>query len=201
MKALLGVFLTGLFLIGQAVPSFAVDQTYTLSASVPLATGVTFTASSVDAATNTFTPVTGTALSFDPMTFDTTNQIWLPNHYFAIDISASGGAGSTDATFTYTEGTNPNSPGNGLGWKSSATFVRVNGTTETPLAHGTSGKMLLKDLSGEHITPAELQGGRLRTYLGINTGDATTPATGEVFSNADGAGNYTGTLLISVTPV
>ena len=200
MKRLLSALAVGLFLVAQAAPSFAVTKTYTLSASVPVATGVSFTASRVDAVSGTFTTVSGTTLSFDPMVFNTTNQIWLPDHYFALDIAASGGAGSTDATFTYAEGSNPNSPSIDLGWKASATFVRVNGTTETALTgHGTGGKRLLKDLNGEHITPTELAGGRLRTYLGVNTGDTTTPTGGEVFSNADRAGTYTGTLTISVT--
>ncbi len=201
MKVLLGIFLTGLLMVVHAGSSFAVDQTYTLSAAVPAASGIGFTASSVNATTGVFTPVAGAALTFNPMAFDATNQIWLPNHYFALDISATGGAGSTDATFKYTEGANPNAPAHGLGWKSAATFVRVNGTIETPLTgHGTNGKKLLKDVLSEHIIPTELVGGRLRAYLGVNTGDATTPATGEVFSNADRAGTYAGTLLISATP-
>ena len=199
----LRILLTGLFLLAQAAPSFAVDRVYTLSASVPAATGVTFTASSVNATgTPVFTPVTGSTLSFNPLAFNTTNQIWLPDHFFAVDISPTGGSGNTDSTFTYAETANPNTPGNGLGWKSKATFMRVNGTVETALtAHGTGGRKLLKDLAAERVTPTELSGGRLRVYLGINTGDTTTPTGGETFSNADQDGAYTGTLTISVTLV
>ena len=91
---------------------------FLVSASVPLATGVTITASQVDSATNAFTTVAGTTLSFDPMTYDTTNNIYLPNHYFAIDVGAVGGAGAPDVTVTYVEGANPNGATNGLGWHS-----------------------------------------------------------------------------------
>ncbi len=187
--------------------AFAADtKTFTLSASIPAATTVGINAFSVNASTNVFTAVTGTSLSFNPMTLDSINKIYLPDHYFAIDVAPSNGAGQANVTFTYTEGANPNSTigRHGLGWKSTATFIKVVGTTETGITtHGP--KKMLKDLSGENILSSEVSGGFLRVYVGIVAKDPTAvfpdPATSEVFSNADKAGSYDGTLLISATLV
>ena len=179
-------------------PAGAATTSFVVSASVPAATGVSIVASQVNSTTNAFTPVAGTNLSFDPLTFNTTNNIYLPNHFFAIDIGVTGGAGAPNTTVTYTEGLNPNGAGKGLGWHSAATFVRVEGATEVPLTtHGP--KKLLKDLSSENITVAESTGGFLRVYAGILTGDATTPAGGIPFSNADKPGAYNGTLVVTAT--
>lgn len=176
----------------------AATTNFLVSASVPAATGVSISASEVDSATNAFTPVAGTNLSFDPLTFEAVNQIYLPDHFFAIDVGVTGGAGNPTVTVAYTEGLNPNAPGKGLGWHASATFVRIEGVTEVPLAtHGP--KKLLKDLTSENITPAELTGGFLRVYTGIVTGDATTPTGGVPFTNGDNPGAYNGTLVVTAT--
>ena len=105
------------------------------------------------------------ALNFDPLTFDSTNGIYLPDHYFVIDVGATGGAGSPDVTVTYVEGSKPVGQAKGLGWKSIATFVKITGSpgneVQTDMAtHGP--KKLLKDLSGESILESEISGGFLR---------------------------------------
>ncbi len=188
----------GVLLAVGVVSAQAATTNFLVSASVPSATGVSIVASQVDSATNDFTPVAGTNLSFDPLTFEATNQIYLPNHFFAIDVGVTGGAGAPNVTVAYTEGLNPNTPGKGLGWHAAATFVRIEGTTEVPLtAHGP--KKLLKDLTSENITSAETTGGFLRVYTGIVTGDATTPTGGVPFTNADKPGAYNGTLVVTAT--
>lgn len=188
----------GVLLAIGVVSAQAETTNFLVSASVPSATGVSIVASQVDSATNDFTPVAGTNLSFDPLTFEATNQIYLPNHFFAIDVGVTGGAGAPNVTVAYTEGLNPNTPGKGLGWHAAATFVRIEGTTEVPLtAHGP--KKLLKDLTSENITSAETTGGFLRVYTGIVTGDATTPTGGVPFTNADKPGAYNGTLVVTAT--
>ena len=206
---LTAVFFIGLSLVTSSM-SFAVDtKTFTLSANIPAATGTAINAFSVNAqGTPIFTAVTGLDLSFNPMIFVTTNgiNIWLPNHFFVVDLAPVGGAGSANATFTYMEGANPNTPGHGLGWKSTATFIKVTGAngsqTETGIAtHGP--KKLLKDLNGETILTTDFTGGFLRIYIGVVTKDPAAtfqdPPTAEVFSNADHSGNYDGQLLISAT--
>ena len=192
-----------IFCVAGAASARAVtsEKTFTISASVPAALGVNFIASSVDNANN-FTLVTGTNLTFDPMTLNIANGVYLPNHFFAIDVGAASGAGIPSVTATYTEGLNPNNPGKGLGYKSTATFVRVQGSgttqTEVPLtSHGP--KKLLINVSGEQITAAEIVGGFLRIYLGIVPGGTGTPTGGEPFTNGDKPGSYDGKLLLSGT--
>ncbi|MBF0485669.1 MAG: hypothetical protein HQL16_04040 [Candidatus Omnitrophica bacterium] len=205
MKKILAFILAGLFLLVQTQTAFAVSATKTfgVSATVPLATGITINASSVNSTTHAFTAVTGTALGFEPLAFNNTNSIWLPDHYFAIDVGTSGGAGVPTVIVTYVEGTNPNGTGHGLGWKSTLTFVKVVGTTETVLA--AHGKKMLKDLSGETVASTELTGAYLRMYLGVVAKDPAAipldPATSEPFTNADAAGSYTGSLTVSATVV
>ena len=192
LAAALVLTVKGVAVVDAATTSFLV------SASIPAATGASITASRVNSATNVFTPVAGTNLNFDPMTYDPVNGIYLPNHFFAIDIGAIGGAGAPDVTVSYTEGANPNSPNPGLGGHAAATFVRVETAGEVPLTtHGP--KMLLQDISGEHITTAETVGGYLRIYAGIVTGDVSTPAGGVPFTNADQSGAYNGTLVVTAT--
>ncbi len=184
------------------VSAASLTKTFTVSATVPAPSSVSISASSINAATKVSTLIGGTALSFDPLIFDNTNKIWLPAHYFAIDVGPGGGPGSTDVTVSYTEGLNPNAPGHGLGWKTTATFMKVAGGVETPIAaHGP--KKMLKDLSSEHVTTAELGSGILRLYVGVVTKDPTAaipdPAASEVITNADKTGTYDGSLVISAT--
>ena len=202
MKILLSMFTAGVFILAQTGIAAADTKTYTVSASIPLATSVNIGATRINSADNSRSAVSGTALSFDPMSFNSANQIWLPDHYYSVDVAPGTGAGNVDVTFSYTEGSNPNNPGHGLGWKSTATFMKVAGATETGLStHGP--KKMLKDLSGEHILPSEVSGGFLRVYLGIVSKDPSAPipdpAASEVFSNADAAGSYDGSLVITAT--
>jgi hypothetical protein len=203
MKKVISFLGIMLFLLAQVGLAWAVD--FTISADLDPATGVSITASSVNATTKVFTPV-GTALDFNPLIFNTTSKIWLPDHYFAIDVGTTGGGGSTDTTVTYEEGSNPNSTstGHGLGWKSTATFMKVVGSTETGLS-GHGPKKMLKDLSGERILPAEVAGGYLRIYVGVVSKDPKAtfldPDASEPFTNVDMHGTYNGTLRVTATAV
>ncbi len=207
MNTKLNLILGGLFLLSQLVlPVGARAQAataFTVSATVPLATGISIVVDSVNATgTPVFTPVSGTSLSFDPMTFNTTNHIWLPSIYYVLNVSVSGGGGLPDTTVTYAEGTNPNGSSNGLGYKTTATFDQELGSAETLLSLG---KKRLIDLTGStgHVPYTSLAAGSyLRIYLGVWTGSTTAPAdptNGQPFSNADVAGTYTGTLTVSAT--
>ena len=205
MKLKLGLILGGLLLAGAAT-SWAVQTTFTVSATVPSATGISITVASVNSTTNVFTtlPAGTTALSFDPMSYNTTNNIYLPDHYFALNFGTTGGAGTPDLTITYNEGANPNGATSGLGYKATATFAKEvtganNSTTETLLtAHGPKKRLI--DLSGEHVAYTEVAGGYPRIYLGVWTGSTTAPAdptNGQPFSNADAPGTYTGSLVVT----
>ena len=201
MKIKLSLILGSIFLFCQA----AMAQTaYQVSATVPTATGISMVVDSVNTTGSpVFTPVSGTALIFDPMTFNSTNNIYLPSVYYAINISASGGGGLPDTTVTYTEGTNPNGSSTtqgGLGTKTTATFAQEQGSTETITALG---KKRLIDLTGSvgHEPYTSLASGSyLRVYVGVWTGSTAAPAdpsNGQPFSNADASGTYTGTLTVT----
>jgi hypothetical protein len=211
MKKFLSLVMIALFLVAQTgqVSALNVTKDFVLSATVPAASGITISASSIDAATGKiWTPVTGLALSFGTLTYNAANGIFLPANYFAIDVGTSGGSGTPSVVFTYTEGTNPNSGTTlkSLGWKTTSTFFKVTGTgasqVETALtAHGP--KKMLKDLASETITSAEISGGYLRAYIGIVTKDSTAPypdpVASELFTNADKPGTFGGTLRVSAT--
>ena len=209
MKTVLTMILGALFLVSQAGMAGAVQ--FDVAASIPLAAGVKMTLNSVDSVTNEFTKQIGassTALTFNPMIFvpgeHNDINIWLPNHYFALDI-APDGAGTPDVTLKYTEGVNPNLADgkHGLGWKTVATFKRM--TFQLPKnKEDDLSKKLLKDINNEHILASDIgTGSWLRVYFGIVTGDPTAnePAGSEVFSNGDRPGAYDGALVITASVV
>ncbi len=200
MKKIVSLIIGGLFVLPQATSVWA-QTTFTVSATIPDPPAtISITVDSVNSSTNAFTqePAGTTALSFDPMTFNTTFSIYLPDHYFALNIGVTGGSGEPDTTFTYNEGTNPNGSTKGFGTKSSATFAEETSSGETLLtAHGP--KKMLINLNNEHVAYTELAtGSYLRVYLGVCTGNTSTdPAGCAPFSNADVAGEYTGSLVVT----
>ena len=176
----------------------------TVSASVPLATGLQLTVTPINAVSGVLgvSSTTATTIPFGTLIFNPTNHIYLPVDYYSVLIGTTGGAGTPIVNVTYTEGTNPNNPGtsiNGLGTKAVATFVTVAGATETV---SSLGKKRLIDLTG---TVGELStipvGSAEKIYVGIWTGSTTAPAdpfNGTPFSNTDIGGTYTGTLTFTV---
>jgi len=187
--------------------SRAVDVDFLVSANIPAANGVSIVASKVDSASNQFFAGTVDALNFDPMIFNSELGIWLPNHYFAIDVGVTNGAGTVDVTVDYDEGTPPAGQTKGLGWKSTATFVKITGPddnqVETELANNGPKQLLINLAGGEDVDPDDVAGGFLRIYVGIFPGDDQTILNqgGEPFTNADVPGLYDGTLTISATAV
>ena len=202
MKKVLLATLGAMFLAAQAVPVNAAQVAFTVSATIPANSSVSIAATSVLSADATKrSAVINNQLTMDPMVFNSALGIFLPDHYFVLDMGATGGG--LDVVMTYAEGANPNGTGHGLGWKSAATFQKVVGTVETNITgHGdANGKKLLKDVTSEHFLPADTTGGFLRAYVGVNTGDAKTPALGEVFTTLDKTGAYAGTLTVTATAV
>ncbi len=210
MRTKLSLILGGLLLLFQAGTVWATDTTFTVSATVPPATGVSIGVSSTRTLSSSYKALAAdtTALSFDPMTYNTTYNIYFPSTYYALSIGVTGGSGTPDVTITYNEGSNPNGTTNGFGFKSTATFAKAvvgpgGGTTETLLsAHGPKKRLI--DLNAEHVTSTELAGGFLKIYLGIWTGSTAAPAdpsNGKPFSNSDAAGTYTGSLVVTAVAV
>lgn len=182
----------------------ATTTTFTVSATVPDPPAtVIITVDSISTSNGAFTaePSGFTALSFDPMAFNTTNNIYLPDHYFAVNFAVSSGPGQPDVNFSYTEGTNPNGSSNGLGTKSSIAFADETTSGETVLT-GPYSKTTLSNLegSGVHVPYTALAtNSYLRAYVGVCTGGSSDPSGCHPFTNADAAGQYTGTLTTTAT--
>lgn len=193
--------LLGVILIAAPV-SFAqvnATKTFTVSATIPGATGISINAYNVTGNNNPVL-VSGLNLSFDPLTYDPVNYIYMPDHYFYIDVQATGGPGTPTTTLTFAQGSNPNAAnsGNGLGWKGALTYAKVDSLGVVNLLP-THPKELFKDVNGDVVLPAELGAGSFfRAYLGLNV-DSTMPAGGEMFTLNDAAGVYDGTLLVTAT--
>ena len=201
MKRILSFILGGLFLFNHA----GMAQTLTVSAAVPSATGLQLTVTPINASTNVAgTPsTTATTIPFGTLTFNALNGIYLPVNYYSVAIGTSGGAGTPIVNVTYTEGANPNSPGtstNGLGTKSTATFVTANPSTHAETI-SSLGKKRLVDLTGSAGELTSIPAGQYeKIYVGIWTGSTTAPAdpvNGQPFTNADVGGTYTGTLTFT----
>lgn len=202
MKKVLSLIVAGVVIFAQS--SFAEVKTYTVSATIPASSAVVINAFSVNSTSGTRTAVAGTALSLDPLIYQPSLGIYLPDHYFIIESGLGTGAGNQNIVIKYTEGTNPNTPANGLGWKTVATFNKVTGPT-TEVAIAGHPKTMLKDLAGtgKTITPAQIGTGLLRMYVGAVTGDSALgePTGSEVISNADRQGAYSGSIEITATVV
>ncbi len=217
IKGLLWVFLVILFMTKSSY-AFIMNKDLGLVATIEAATGLNFLTFSVtnSSGSDVLSPA-GSTLSFgdliysavtDPLTHVVSTS-WRSDHAFAIEIAPVGGTASTmNINVQYSELTNPNSTtnGHGLGWKSTVTFMNIINNVESPItAHGGTGKMLLKDLpeSGEAVTSAQIIAGSLRMYIGMVAKDPSAaipdPVDGEVFTNFDQPGEYTGKLTISAT--
>jgi hypothetical protein len=200
-RKILGLLIGAALLITTVPVAQAIQQNFVVSAVVPAATGASLAAASVVSTTAgpVFTPIALGSLNFGTLKFDTANGIYLPDHFFAIDVGTTGGAGTPSVNVQYTDGTSPTGATKTLGDHTQATFVRVPGTgSEVTL---TSHTKVLKSIN-ETVLPAEIAGGFLRIYVGVVTGEnGKTAAGGVPFSNADAPGTYTGALVVTATVV
>jgi hypothetical protein len=209
MRSIITLSAAALLLLGQAVPVWAQTAlSLTVSATLPSATGLQLTVTPINATTGVagVPSTSATTIPFGTLTFNSTNNIYLPANFYSVAIGTTGGAGTPIVNVTYAEGNNPNNPGtntNGLGTKTTATFVTVNGSGAETIS--SLGKKRLIDLTG---TAGELStipsGSYEKVYVGIWTGSTASPAdpsNGKPFSNLDVGGTYTGTLTFTeVTP-
>lgn len=177
-------------------------QTLTVSASIPTPTSLQLTVTPINATTGVpGTPsTTATTIPFGTLTYSTSLGIYLPTNYYSVALGTNG-AGVPIVAVTYTEGSNPNNnAANGLGTKSTATFVTANSSTGVETV-SSLGKKRLIDLTG---TAGELStipsGSYEKVYVGIWTGSTTAPAdpsNGKPFTTTDTGGTYTGTLTFT----
>ncbi len=211
MTKKLSFILTGVFMVCQIAVAQATN--FTVSASVPLSTGITMTVNKVTVGTTggvTFVaqPAGTTNLPFGTLTLNTTTNTYADGapgatFYWAIDLTPSNGSGVAQPTVGYTETTSlPAGQTQGLGSRAGIQFAKVtNSTIETAI-------------SGEHYTLAALgsgvtvpytdaAGGFMRMDIGLCTGNTNT-ANGAVdptgclpFSPADLPATYSGTLSVT----
>jgi hypothetical protein len=197
---LVAVVLTGLVLYAGSA-GFAAEYNYTASATMPSSNGLVAyqVLNGVWATTSTTAFAFGTLKEVDvtdPATPNDKKFIFLPNAttdwYYVILPTGGGLASTASVTASFSDNTGALT---GLGNKIAITYVSV-GATETKVKCAS-----LQESSS--ITVASLNGGGLRMYVGIYTGKKSdyVPWTGpaaDVFSGADAAGAYGGTLKISV---
>ena len=181
------------------------DGSYLITAQMPDASSVKFTASNVinkGLNPSDWSDVTGTELTFAGMHFDDVKDpvtgvapnIWRATNFFAIDV-ANVGPGSPNVTsVTYTEGPKPQTKG--LGYKANLVIVKgVYQSADVVLAGHT--KRPLRSVIGESVSSADTAGGWARIYIGL--ADGKVASEGEPFTNADLPGKYSGTLTISAS--
>ena len=196
-----------------AVPSYAVTYdsgtgaTFVAEVNIPLATQVDITASK-RLGTNDSDLGTVTALDFDSATgflnFDSTNNIFVSEYYFVIDVGKISGGGDMVVNTKYTDGAD-----DVLGKRTTAKFYAVtlvadgaDADTDPDELETTAGPdyVTLNSLigSGENVSAAELDGGWFRVYIGVY--DGGTPVTGgEVFDTNIAPDTYTGTITVTGT--
>lgn len=175
----------------KAFAQLQVSENFFVTADIPEATDISFIVYKVTG--NEFETL-GEITNLDfQLSFNSEFGIYLPDFFFAIDVAPQDGAGVPSVLIEYTDTQNPNGGAdNGLGAKAVGTAVRVEGTEETTLAQDT-----LSGIDGTNIPARDIQGGFLRFYLGISTGEPGTP--GVPFSNGDQPGSYEGTLTLTAT--
>jgi len=196
----------GSLLLLQGLPAWAAPSaTFSLAANVPSATSVSITVSRVAAGSNAFTTEGAgfTNLDFGTLTFDTTNHVYASDHYWAVDYAASNGSGSPNLTFTYTEGTNPNPAGNGLGNRALIKVAKEVPNGSNPPSETQIDNQALAAMSSTNYPASDFPTGSFaRTYIALCTGDTlhNDPSTGcKPFSGADATGAYGGSLAVTAT--
>ena len=184
--------------------SWANSQNFAVSATVPLASGVTFTVTEIQA-NGTWTQNHPNDLDFGTLDYDPENKIFRPTKYFAIDIGViENGAGQPDnISFAYTEGANPNQAAlndrGGLGKKATVDVVK---STVENIDTAVKDKVLISQVASlGTIGKASFTNGWPRVYVGMYDGSSTAlnEAGWEVFTVLDAPGNYIGTLQITAT--
>lgn len=139
---------------------------------------------------------TATSISFGTLSWDSTNSIFLPDSYYAVDVGVLDNSGNA---WTVTHNRQSLASGtNNLNSK-----VNVSFNKQTTKADGQElSKYSFGDSNGKAFTKAQLSGGWLRIYYGIATGNPNKPdATGVKPIGLDTpAGTYSGSITITLTP-
>ncbi len=175
------------------------SEVFTVSATVPGATGGSFAVSKVTA--GVFTSQASNNLAFGTLTFDATNNIFVSAYYFAIDIAGTGGAGFPNISIAYADTGSPTGAVAGLGDRGTLSYSKMTQSGGVDTETAIDG-MSLGEANNLTISPSAVAGGWLRINIGIATGDPSLSEGSAVpFTAADAPGAYTGTVTITATGV
>jgi hypothetical protein len=195
MKSILVCMTFAIAIFGLTNAWAASSQTVTVNATVAAVTGgLTIAISKVDSSSGVWTP-NQTAVNFGTLNWDSTNKIFMPTCYYALDISVTDNTG-TAWTLTHTRASLANGANN-LNNKVNVSFNKqTDGSTATELQ-----KVSYGNSQNVAYTKAQLSGGWLRIYYGIGTGQSGKDAPGVTPIGLDTlAGTYTGSVTITLTP-
>ena len=179
----------------------ASSQVVNVNATIPTITG----GLSVSISKVPVDPITGvegtwipnqSAISFGTLIWNTTNHIFLPDNYYAVDIGVTDNS-PTLWTVTHTR-TSLAGQGTNLNDK-----VNVSFNKQTDSTHATElQKVSFGNSQSIAYTKTQLSGGWLRIYYGVGTGNPAKPdAAGVTPIGLDTpAGTYNGTVTITLTP-
>ncbi len=188
MRMLLNLIVMVVFLAAQAGQALAGDaKTFIVTADVP----EVFNGGVVEEGIIGQGPVKDTDLTWDfgTLSFNPEYGIWIASKGYYITLNG-------DVSLEYTEGENPNTTagysGHGLGYKTAIAFKDIIGTTEVDIMPARA----IRNVNGLTI-PDRPSDHNIKMYVGIYTGDPVVSGA-EVFTNADHAGTYQGTLTITV---
>jgi hypothetical protein len=226
MKQAFAILIAVLLLVGLPSASFAqtavTSADYTVQAEIPEATGIEPTVTKVEyvegADDNWLDEEVGNSLNFGELELNTfidengdSQSIYLPDHYYAIDVGVNGvypASGLITVEFAGDPDPNDGTTRGGLDTHATLTYKKVSLTTDSegnPVESETSigsGKYLMGD--PPDVSFATLRGGWLRLYAGIVNLDPDaadpSPTGAEAFTPADMPGVYSGTITITFSP-
>lgn len=193
ISKILGV---AIILAGLAGLAFGDDTTTKLISAEILAENVLeVTTSKINASNDEWIPGNQSSMAFGALTFNPTYSIFMASHYFAIDVRAEANTG--DWTLRHTISSISNGAGSNLDSNINTIFVKQLTSLTTAWKYGYS----FAGSNGIAYNKADLSGGWLRIYYGIETGDPTdnpnTTATSITMEKP--AGSYNGSITLTLT--
>ena len=178
-----------LFMI--ALPGMA-QTTIDVSATISSTSQLSVDISKIDAVTDLWT-IDQSSIAFGTLSFDTANNIFTADSYYAVDIGVNDNSGSWTLTQTASSVTDGN--GNDLDNNINVTFVeQLTSTTDNVLD-----KLSYAASDGQSYTSSDIAAGSwIRIYYGIETG--SSGISGVVPIGIDKpAGTYTGQITLTLS--
>ncbi len=132
-------------------------------------------------------------ICFDDLSYNTKYHIFLPQHWYVIDVGVNSNASNWTISYTATSIVGPN--GYKLDNHINVVVFKQKEKSQTLLKKCTYGEML-----SASFDRSQLLGGWLRIYYGISTGDKKVdPPNAKPITVDVPAGTYTGTIILTLT--